>query len=108
MPLLFLPPAEGGIKCYHLRDYVVQRDGIGNVIQLVARDTVSRGTLPEELQSAMQQSTGDVDLSEKVQVYTHVYRVENDHWESYQEIEGEIIAGTEQQYPLNKSPLDPC
>ena len=105
--LLFLPPAEGGIKCYHLRDYVVQRDGIGNVIQLVARDTVSRGTLPEELQSAMQQSTGDVDLSEKVQVYTHVYRVENDHWESYQEIEGEIIAGTEQQYPLNKSPWIP-
>lgn len=105
--LLFLPPAEGGIKCYHLRDYVVQRDGIGNVIQLVARDIVSRATLPEELQSSMQQTQGDQDISEKVEVYTHVYRMENDHWESYQEIDGEVVAGTEQQYPLDKCPWIP-
>lgn len=44
--LLFLPPLEGGIKCYGLRDYVVERDGTGNVIQLVARDTLAKGTVP--------------------------------------------------------------
>lgn len=105
--LLFLPPAEGGIKCYHLRDYVIQRDGVGNVIQLVARDSVARATLPQDLQSSLQQTQGEEDISEKVEVYTHVYRVENDHWESYQEIDGEVVAGTEQQYPLDKTPWIP-
>ena len=110
--LLFLPPAEGGVKCYSLRNYVVQRDGVGNVIQLVAKDTLSLGTLPENIRSMVDQGgSGDEDLSKKVEVYTHVYRLQGNEgdgtWESYQEIEGEVISGSEQSYPLNKTPWIP-
>ena len=108
--LLFLPPAEGGVKCYSLRDYVVERDGVGNVIQLVARDTLARGTLPENLTSMLENQEGEP--SEKVEIYTHVYRVQGNEgdgtWESYQEIEGEIVSGSEQSYPLKKTPWIPC
>lgn len=107
--LLFFPPAEGGVRCYSLRNYVVQRDGTGNVIQLVARDTVARSTLGEDLRNAVPDATDETNaLSEKVEVYTHVYRSEDGQsWESYQEIEGEHVAGTEQTYPLNKCPWIP-
>lgn len=109
--LLFLPPKEGGVKCYSLRDYVVQRDGIGNVIQMAVRDVVARGTLPENILSLLQDS-GEPDLAEEVTVYTHIYRVQGSDstqgtWESYQELNGEIITGSEQSYPLDKSPWIP-
>lgn len=108
--LLFLPPLEGGIKCYGLRDYVVERDGVGNVLQIVARDVLARGSLPESLLSLMK-DTGEVDLAEKVEIYTHVYRVQGNEgegtWESYQELDGEIISGSEQTYPLKKTPWIP-
>lgn len=108
--LLFLPPKEGGIKCYHLRDYVVERDGLGNVLQLVARDRIARGSLPENLKSLLE-DTGDNKSNEPVTVYTHVYRVEGNDgqgtWESYQELKGEPIAGSEQSYPFGKSPWIP-
>lgn len=63
--LLFLPPLEGGVKCYSLRDYVVERDATGNVIQLVARDVLSRGTVPESVLSLLG-DTGGENLNEKV------------------------------------------
>lgn len=110
--LLFLPPAEGGMKCYNLRNYVVERDAVGNVLQIVARDILARGSLPESLQSLLgESSTGDVNMAEKVEIYTHVYRVQGNEgdgtWESYQELNGEVISGSEQSYPLNKSPWIP-
>ena len=104
--LLFLPPKEGGVKCYTLRDYVVERDGTGNVLQLVARDVLARGSLPEELK-ALIPDTGDQSINQKVEVYTHVYRESPDSWGSYQEIEGQVVNGSEQHYPLDKSPWIP-
>lgn len=110
--LLFLPPAEGGMKCYNLRDYVVERDAVGNVLQIVTRDRLARGSLPESLLSMLGDSgSGEADLGAKVDVYTHVYRLQGNEgdgtWESYQEINGEIVTGTEQSFPLNKSPWIP-
>lgn len=104
--LLFLPPKEGGVKCYTLRDYVVERDGTGNVLQLVARDVLARGSLPEELKSLIP-DTGDQSINQKVEVYTHVYRESPNSWGSYQEIEGQVVNGSEQHYPLDKSPWIP-
>ncbi len=72
--LLFLPPAEGGMRCYSLREYTVQRDAIGNVLQIVALDTVARGSLPDNIQSALPE-TGEPKVDEKVEIYTHIYRV---------------------------------
>lgn len=111
--LLYIPSDDTGMKCYTLRDYVVERDAVGNVLQLVTRDTLARGSLPESLLSMIgDTSTGDTNLAEKVEVYTHVYRVQGNEgdgtWESYQEINGEIVSGTEQSYPLNKSPWIPA
>lgn len=112
--LLYIPPDETGMKCYSLRDYVVERDAVGNVLQIVTRDTLARGSLPESLLSMIGEngSGGENNLAEKVEVYTHVYRVQGNEgdgtWESYQEINGEIVSGTEQSYPLNKSPWIPA
>lgn len=98
--LLFLPPAEGGMRLYRLNSYVVSRDGIGNVIEIIAKDNVAYTSLPEEAQRSIEGDNVDPDKS--YEVYTHTY-LEEDVYKSYQEIEGKIVAGSEQEYPKDKS-----
>lgn len=109
--LLFLPPKEGGMKCYTLRNYVVQRDGTGNVLQIVAKDTLSRLTLPKYVTDFLDETNpilgdGTAKIEEKVEVYTHTY-LENNKWYSYQEIDGRVVPKSEQEYPKDKSPWMP-
>lgn len=98
--LLFLPPLEGGMRIYRLNSYVVSRDGIGNVIEIIAKDNVAYASLSEEAQRAIEGDNIDPDKS--YEVYTHTY-LEGDVYKSYQEIEGNIIAGSEQEYPKDKN-----
>ena len=103
--LVFLPPAEGGMRVYRLNSYVVSRDGIGNVLEIIAKESLAYGALPQEAQSAIGEN-GAVDADRSYDVYTHTY-LEGDVYKSYQEIEGKIIAGSEQEYPKDKSPWIP-
>jgi hypothetical protein len=103
--MLFIPPKVGGIKLYTLRNYVVLRDDLGNVLQSVTKDTYSKESLPEEYRSALKDSgsTESSSYGEKVEVYTFIYR-EEDNYVSYVEIEGEEVAGSESKYPIDSSP----
>lgn len=103
--LVFLPPAEGGMRLYRLNSYVLQRDGIGNVLEIIAKESIAYGALPQEAQSAIGES-GAVEADKPYDVYTHTY-LEGDVYKSYQEVEGNIIAGSEQEYPKDKSPWIP-
>ena len=102
--LLFLPPAEGGVRLYRLNSYVVSRDGVGNVLEIVAKENVAFWSLPQEAQNCIDGEQIDPDKS--YEVYTHTY-LEGDVFKSYQEIEGKIIPGSEQEYPKDKSPWIP-
>ena len=102
---VFLPPAEGGMRIYRLNSYVVSRDGIGNVLEIITKESVAYGALPPEAQSAIGES-GAVDADRAYDVYTHTY-LEGDVYKSYQEVEGTIIKGSEQEYPKDKSPWIP-
>ena len=103
--LVFLPPAEGGMRLYRLNSYVLQRDGIGNVLEIIAKESIAYGALPQEAQSAIGE-TGTVEADKAYDVYTHTY-LEGDVYKSYQEVEGNTIAGSEQEYPKDKSPWIP-
>ena len=101
--LLFLPPAEGGIKLYKLMDYVIQRDGLGNVVQIVTLDRVAYATLDETIQNLIKTDKKPEDL---INVYTHVCR-SGDNYLSYQEVDEQVIQGSEQTYPIAKTPYIP-
>lgn len=101
--LLFLPPT-GGMRLFPLHSYVVRRDPIGNVLDIVTKEQVAIAALPPEIASKIKGS-GDKSPETPVDIYTHVTRsTKGDQWESYQEVEGEIVRGTENTYPLDKSP----
>lgn len=105
--LLYLPP-QGGIKLYKLHNYVVQRDGIGNVIKIITREKIAFSALPDELKAGVAKGKDDVKEDTMIDIFTCVFRAtEGDVFYSYQEIEEEVVKGTENQYPVDSTPYIP-
>ena len=102
--LLFLPPKEGGMKLYRLNSYVLSRDGIGNTIEIVTKESIAYGALPPEAQRCITED--NVEPHKAYDVYTHTY-LEGDTYQSYQEVGDQIIPGSEQTYPKDASPWIP-
>ena len=108
-----------GLKLYPLDRYVVSRDGDGQITEIITVEAISRKFLPEQYQNkggaiapdnhpGEQGGSMPVDIridpgSDEVPVYTHV-RLVNGQWRWYQELEGEIIEGSESSAPKNASP----
>lgn len=104
--LIFLPPKEGGVKLYRLNDYVIQRDAMGNVIQMVTVDRLSVATIPQEVLNAA--GLQDKEPDEEVSIYTHVFFSAIDQrYYSYQEVDEKQIPGYEGNFPVNACPWIP-
>ena len=103
--LLFM--GKDGIKNYPLTRYVVNRDGNGNVLEIVTKELISRDVLGYEIPKK-QPNTGIDETNagthtDDVEVYTCV-KLENGRWVWYQEVEDMIIPGTRSTAPKNASP----
>lgn len=104
--LLYLPPGLSRSKLYRLHSYVVERDSLGEVLQVIAKDVATFASLPEDVRGKL--PAADYQPDTKIELYTHTYRDhESDQWLSYQEVEGEVIAGTENTYPAKGNPWIP-
>lgn len=101
--LLFLPPKENGSRLYSLKNYVIERDAIGNILTIVTQDKIAKKALPTEIQNML---SGDYKPESLISIYTHV-SLEEDKYVSYQEIEEKRIPSSEQIYPKDKSPYIP-
>lgn len=114
-------PKDGGARIYRLDSYVVQRDHMGNILEIVARDTISPEALSEEQASLLsddehmepKDAKGNVkhEMSESdhapekdVELYTRLYR-EDDAWYLYQEINEKVVPGSEGKWPIDKCPM---
>ena len=103
--LLFM--SKDGIKNYPLNRYVVNRDGNGNVLEIVTKELISRDVLGYDLPKK-QPNTGIDETTagthtDDVEVYTCV-KLENGRWVWYQEVEDMIIPGSRSTAPKNASP----
>ena len=102
--LLFM--GKDGIKNYPLNRYVVNRDGNGNVLEIVTKELISRDVLGYEIPPS-QPNTGvdetDQGHNDDVEVYTYV-KLENGRWIWHQEVQDKIIPGTRSTAPKNASP----
>ena len=108
--LLYLPP-EGGARVFPLSRYVVKRDPMGEVIEVIVKETMSRATLPEDIQEMLgsqEESFSDQDSkkTDEINLYTKMYR-EGNKYILYQEIDGMIVPNSQGKYPLDKAPMLP-
>ena len=97
-----------GMKMYPLNRYVVERDGNGNVVEIVTKEKVNRELVPM-LPKAMKAESvvGDTGESEKdCDIYTCV-KLGPKGWYWWQEVHDMMIPGSDGKAPKDKSPFLP-
>lgn len=100
-----------GLKHYPLSRYVVERDGNGNVIEIVTKELINKQLLPKEFlaQDPKPNYPGDIGGNGTlgdgdVEVYTHV-KLDNNRWIWYQEAFDKRIPNTGGKAPKDASPF---
>ena len=103
--LIFM--GKDGLKHYPLQRYVVNRDGNGNILEIVTKELISRKVLGDELPPKTPNDVnGDYSLEEDdVEVYTCVKLDESSgRWKWHQEAEDQILKDSQSTAPKNASP----
>jgi len=109
---LLYDPDEGRPKLYPLNHYVVDRDGLGNLLEIVTLDKIAPALLPEEIRQQVVQKLSDQRAmsaqNADVNLYTWVKRGEDGKtWDVVQEVEGVTVPETFATYPLDACPWIP-
>jgi hypothetical protein len=101
-------PLEGGIKVYHLDSYVVVRDPMGAVLELITEEQVSPLALEASLRDMVLTQLKDKgkEAEKTVRLHTCIKR-EDGKFKTWQEVEGIRVPDTDGTYPLTKSPFIP-
>ena len=97
-----------GLKLYPLNRYVVDRDGNGNVLEIVTKEKISKKIIEELIPDL---NTGDVtryndDDTSDCDVYTHV-KVDGKKVSWHQEVYDKIIPKSQGKAPLDTTPWLP-
>jgi hypothetical protein len=105
--LIFM--GKDGLKNYPLNRFVVNRDGNGNVCEIVTKELISRKMLGTDLPAILPNAPGDDGTQsgsndQDVEVYTYVRLDNNGRWVWHQEAFDKILPGSRSTAPKNTSP----
>ena len=105
--LIFM--GKDGLKNYPLNRFVVNRDGNGNVCEIVTKELISRKILGDDLPVPLPNPPGEDGYKtgsddQDVEVYTYVRLDDNGRWVWHQEAFDNILPGSRSTAPKNTSP----
>lgn len=98
--LLFMPE-DDGMRLFRLNEYVVRRDPMGAVLEIITKESVAPSSLSEEVIETCQ-VTQTEETEKNVDVYTQVKR-DGKKWKVEQRINDIVVPDSEGQYPLEKT-----
>ena len=104
--LLFM--GKNGMKFYPLNRFVVNRDGDGNVIEIVTKEKIDKKVLglelvPEPVPNAPGDEGAKGSADDDVEVYTYVKLVDG-RWVWHQEVDDRILPNSRSTAPKSASP----
>ena len=104
--LIFM--GKDGLKLYPLNRYVVDRDGNGNVIDIVTKETISNKLLKKfypdlKLKEPNSPSDNSSRHDDESDIYTHVI-LDNNRWVWHQEVEDKILPRSMGKAPTDANP----
>ena len=101
--LIFM--GQDGLKHSPLNRYAVERDGNGNVIEIITKELVSRKVLGIESPTPTDEVNKPDSYEDDAEVYTCVKMDESSgSWRWHQEVDDMILAGSQSTAPKNASP----
>ncbi len=96
-------PKKGGMKVYRPDRYVAKRDAMGNVLEIITKETVSPMMLPEEVQAMLPQSETPV---KSLNLYTKLIKT-NRGFDVFQEVAGIEVPNSRGTYKDDTNPFIP-
>ena len=104
--LIFM--GKEGLKLYPLNRFVVERDGNGNVIEIVTKETIAKRLIEDQLpMDVLKEYDTIVDGSdenvEECDIYTHVTR-DNNRYVWHQEVHGKVLPKSYGKAPVDITP----
>ena len=102
--LLFM--GRKGMKMYPLNRFVVDRDGNGNVIEIVTKEKISKKLIQDQLPKdylTNKALTEDDAIGDDCDVYTHVKR-DNNRFVWHQEAYDHVLEGSNGKAPVETNP----
>ena len=105
--LIFM--GKDGLKNYPLNRYVVNRDGNGNILEIVTKELINRKSLGKELPEQKPNRPNDEGAAssngDDVEVYTYVRMDDKSgRWVWHQECQDMILPGSRSTAPKSASP----
>ena len=99
-----------GLKLFPLNRFVIDRDGNGQVVEIVTKERVSKKLIdkivPPDEEEAQQVNEEELSAKEEVDVYTHVTR-DNNRFVWHQEVYGKVMPGSNSKAPVDATPWLP-
>ena len=106
--LIFM--GKQGLKLYPLNRYVIERDGNGEVIEIVTKERINKDLIPNYEDIAPDKMNYDLvdgdPEEEECDVYTHVRR-DNNRFVWNQEVHDKMIPGSQGKSPVDSTPWLP-
>ena len=102
---------KDGLKVYPLNRYVVERDGNGNVIEIVTKETIAKKLIEDQLPEDVLKNYNSVvddspDNSDECDIYTHITR-DNNRFVWHQEVHNKKLPKSYGKAPVDVSPWIP-
>ena len=94
----------GSMKVFNPYEYVVSRDYVGNVVEIVISEKISKHVLPKPVLDALKDNKEFEDANDEVTIFTSVIRKNKDKYVAYQEIFDTIIEGSVKEYKVDECP----
>ncbi len=113
--LLYMLPTRGnkagGMRLFRIHEYVVKRDPLGRVLEIITEQMLSPTALPQRIRDMIlrgsdTESPRDKSVEESIGLYTRISRNGN-HWKVHQEVNGEVVPKSEGSFPIDKLPWIP-
>lgn len=105
--LIYITP-DLTMKIYHIDQYVIKRDTLGNVLEIITKDISSPTSVSKEILDLCNHSEYNKEnLNKSIEIYTRITRSDNKRWLVQQEVNDKVIPSSIGSYPLDKSPFIP-
>ena len=99
--------SKHGLKVYPLNRYVVERDGNGQVIEIVTKESIAKQLIQNQLPKEILDKNNDEDTNnEDVSVYTHIKR-DNNRFVWHQEVNDTVLKESRGKAPVDVNPWIP-
>lgn len=105
--LLHIMPSKA-IRAFRLNQYVVKRDPVGNLLEIIVKERVSPLALPREIRVAVDIESENESPEDNLDLYTYIHRAsDGTEFKVHQELNGMIVPGSDGTYPVDRLPWLP-